>query len=63
MDIQQKALQCVLQDNSRQKQMTTYIWCTDCNQLYNKEIGCELCAKYKDVNETTKAAIQEAKDM
>jgi hypothetical protein len=62
LDIQQKALQHMPQDHHREEVMPTYIWCTDCNQLYNKELGCELCDQYSDANQTTIDAMEEAKN-
>ena len=50
------------QDHHREEVMPTYIWCTDCNQLYNKELGCELCDQYSDANQTTIDAMEEAKN-
>ena len=52
------------QDNSRQKQMTTYIWCSQHDKLFNKELGCSSCDAQlfttHEPNETTIAAMEEA---
>ena len=46
--------------------MTTYIWCSHHDKLFNKELGCSSCDAQlfttDEPNEVTKAAMKEALD-
>ena len=43
MDIQQETLHCMRQNCQRQQVVPTYVWCSTCHKLYNKEMLHEDC--------------------
>ena len=43
LDIQQEALHSMRQNRQRYEVVPTYVWCSTCHKLYNKEMLHEDC--------------------